>query len=51
MSKLPELTPGIILLRFIVVVLFAVVVFLLVLFLSFLFSEIARDCATPFKVF
>jgi hypothetical protein len=49
MSKLPELTPGIIRLRFIILILFVAVVLLLVLFLSTLFSEIARDCATPFK--
>ena len=49
MSKLPELTPGIMRLRIIILILFVAVVLLLVLFLSFLFSEIARDCATPFE--
>ncbi len=51
MSKLPELTPGIMRLRFIILILFVAVVLLFVLFLSFLFSEIARECSTPFEVF
>ena len=49
MSKLPELTPGIIRLSFMVPIIFVAVVLLLVLFVSSLFSVTTRDRSTPFK--